>query len=68
MIKIDVIVKRTNANSNRHEITTALEDLGIFWAQPYDIVLEMAELDGAKVDTSYLPRIQLIYKPPDGRL
>ncbi|XP_059155818.1 hemocyanin 2-like [Physella acuta] len=49
----------------RHEITTALEDLGIFWAQPYDIVLEMAELDGTKIDTSYLPRIQLIYKPPE---
>nr|QCX35557.1 Hemocyanin [Lymnaea stagnalis] len=49
----------------RHDITTALEKMGLFWAQPYEVKLEMTEFDGTPIDVSLFPRIQLIYRAPE---
>ncbi|BFZ05930.1 hypothetical protein BsWGS_08969 [Bradybaena similaris] len=46
----------------RHDITPALEELGIHWSEPFEVTIDMKTFDGNSIDISQFPRINLIHK------
>nr|AEO51767.1 hemocyanin alphaD-subunit [Helix lucorum] len=46
----------------RHDISHALEELGVNWAQPFDVTIEMHTFDNKPIDVSQFPRINIIHK------